>query len=68
LGCGRLPALEARYQQSGERHECLKLSVDRIPRRDRFADRQQLLQAAPRNLASPERAARTILQNHSMIR
>ncbi len=47
----------------GDPHECLKLSVHRIPRPDQFDARQKLLQATPRHMAAPERAARDIMPN-----
>ena len=47
----------------GDQHECLKLSVDGVPRHDQFDARQKLLQATPRNIAAPERAARDLMPN-----
>jgi hypothetical protein len=48
---------------AGEPLTCLTSSVDRIPRDNQFAARQLLLQATPRNIAAPERAARELMPN-----
>jgi hypothetical protein len=45
----------------GDAHACLARSVARVPRRAQFDARQALMQAAPRQLAAPERAARAIM-------
>ena len=49
----------------GNSDQCLKQSADRVDRHERFVARQKLLQATPRNLAAPERAARDIMAGDS---
>lgn len=48
---------------AGDPMACLKTCIARVPRDSQFAARQLLLQATPRNLAAPERAARELMPN-----
>jgi hypothetical protein len=47
----------------GDQHECLKLSVGRVPRPEQYEARQKLLQATPGNLPAPEFTARQLMPN-----
>jgi hypothetical protein len=59
-GC-RLPLCRRERACSGDARACLQRSVLQVPRERQFAARQALLQASPRNLAAPERAARAVM-------
>ena len=48
---------------AGDAMACLESCIARVPRDSQFAARQLLLQATPRNLAAPERAARELMPN-----
>lgn len=45
----------------GDPHQCLKARAHDVPRHEQFQARQRLLQATPRNVAAPERAARDLM-------
>ena len=47
----------------GEPIRCLSSCIARVPRDRQFAARQLFLQATPRNIAAPERAARELMPN-----
>jgi hypothetical protein len=47
----------------GEPIRCLSSCIARVPRDRQFAARQLFLQATPRNIAAPDRAARELMPN-----
>jgi hypothetical protein len=59
----RLPLCRRGRACRGDQHECLKLSVDQVPRAEQFTARAKLLQASPRNLPAPEHIARQLMPN-----
>jgi hypothetical protein len=42
----------------GEAAGCLRRALDRVPHPEQWRARQEILEATPRNIAAPERAAR----------
>jgi hypothetical protein len=59
----RCPSKPCRRDRAcvGDAVACLRRGARAVPREAQFAARQKLLQATPRHLAAPERAARDIM-------
>ena len=46
---------------TGDPKACLKQALDRVPRHTQWRTRQDILEATPRNIGAPERAAREFM-------
>jgi hypothetical protein len=56
-GCGRKTCRRARAFR-GDAKACLKAALARVPHNVQWRARQDVLDATPRNIGAPERAAR----------